>query len=213
MTRCPHRRRDPKVAAHLLVPQGPARIFKQGKQARAGGTRGHGPWVESPSRVAWRASLRGRRPAHAGRLTGAPPPSRHRRVDSARGAPGREDESVGVHPRRGIPTPGGNRRPPGRGIADERRGLPQSRGHPLRDAKRTRAGASGAGTSRDSGNGARKHARSVEGVSCEDTDSDPAGRFNEGAAKTVMARVAPKSSKIARRRLSQNGHGDKRRCV
>ena len=172
MTRCPHRRRDPKVAAHLLVPQGPARIFNS-KQAARGGV----PKGMALGRSPQAGRLGGTRWEGGGLRTQAASRGPRRRVDtavsgSARGAPGRDEEGVVVHPRRGIPAPGGNRRPPGRGLADERRGLPQSGGHPLRDAKRTRAGASGAGTSRGSGDGARRRARPAEGVSCEDTGSD-----------------------------------------
>ena len=112
-------------------------------QARQAGTSGgtEGMALGKSPRAGWLGGpTRGRRPAHAGRLTGTPPPSRHRRVDSACGAPGRDDVEVGVHPRRGIPTPGGNRRSHDREIAYGRQGLPRAGGHPLRGAKRSASG-------------------------------------------------------------------------
>ena len=68
-----------------------------------------------------------------------------RRVDtavsgSASGAPGRDEEHVAGHPRRGIPTPGGNRRSRDRGNADRCQGLPLAGGHPLRGARRFASG-------------------------------------------------------------------------
>ena len=72
-------------------------------------------------------------------------------TDSEGGAPGRIEDVDDVRPRRGIPALGGIRRPPGRGLAGKAGDFLIQEGIPDATLRRRAAGASGAGTSRGSG--------------------------------------------------------------